>query len=75
MKEFEIRDYGKSELARLYSPKTKTRKGALNNLKFWINGNPDLPPALQACGSPRCAQHYTAEEVALIAHYIGEPPE
>lgn len=73
MKEFEIRDYGKSELARLYCPKTKTEKGALNNLKFWIHRNPDLPRALQSCGSSPCAQHYTAEEVALIIYYIGEP--
>ncbi|MBQ7420288.1 MAG: DUF4248 domain-containing protein [Prevotella sp.] len=70
---FEIKRYGKSELARLYCPHTKTKKGALNNLKFWIRTNPDLPHALQSCGTAPCAQHYSPEEVALIAYYLGEP--
>ncbi len=74
MKEFEIRQYDKSELARLYCPKTKTAKGALNNLKYWIRRNPDLPHALKACGTPKCAHSYTPEEVALINYYLGDPP-
>lgn len=42
MTPFIIRDYGKRELGRLYFKKTKTEKGALNNLKFWIRGNKEL---------------------------------
>ena len=34
---FEIRSYGKSELAMLYFPDAKTKKGAMNNLNYWIN--------------------------------------
>ena len=73
MKEFEIRDYGKQELGRLYCPETKTAKGALNNLKFWIRGNRDLTAALRTIGMPKCAQHYSAEEVKEIIYYLGEP--
>ena len=73
MKTFEIRIYGKSELARLYFPKAKTDKGALNNLKYWIRRNIVLQKALIACGMPKRAQRYFPEEVALIAYYLGEP--
>ena len=37
VKPFEIRSYGKSELAMLYFPDAKTKKGAMNNLNYWIN--------------------------------------
>ena len=36
METFEIRSYGKSELAMLYFPKAQTPGGALSNLNFWI---------------------------------------
>ena len=35
VKPFEIRSYGKSELAMLYFPDAKTKKGAMNNLNYW----------------------------------------
>ena len=37
VKPFEIRSYSKSELAMLYFPDAKTKKGAMNNLNYWIN--------------------------------------
>lgn len=55
------------------SRKTKTEKGALNNLKFWIRGNKELMVALRAIGMPKRAQHYSAEEVTVIVYYLGEP--
>jgi hypothetical protein len=73
MTPFIIRDYGKRELGRLYFKKTKTEKGALNNLKFWIRGNKELMVALHAIGMPKRAQHYSAEEVTEIVYYLGEP--
>ena len=73
MKNLEIRIYGKRELARLYFPKTKTEKVALNNLKLWIKGNTELTEALLACGRAKCAQRYFPEEVTLIIYYLGEP--
>ena len=40
--DFEIRTYGKSELAMLYFPDTETPKGALSNLNFYIDNKPGL---------------------------------
>ena len=73
MKEFEIRFYGKSELAILYFPDALTAKGALSNLKFYIRQCEGLRVALSACGSPPCAKQFTPKEVALIVEYLGEP--
>ena len=73
IKEFEIRSYGKSELAMLYFPKAQTVGGALSNLNYWIRRCTDLSAALRACGMARNAKSYTPKEVALIVYYLGEP--
>ena len=73
VKPFEVRSYGKSELAMLYFPKAQTVGGALSNLNFWIRRCTDLTAALRACGMPRNAKSYTPREVALIVYYLGEP--
>ena len=73
IKEFEIRSYGKSELAMLYFPNVQTPGGALSNLNFWIRRCRDLYAALRACGMARKAKAYTPKEVALIVYYLGEP--
>jgi hypothetical protein len=70
---FEIRSYGKSELAMRYFPKAQTPAGALSNLNFWIRRCTDLSVALRACGMARKAKSYTPKEVALIVYYLGEP--
>jgi hypothetical protein len=70
---FEIRSYGKSELAMRYFPKAQTPSGALSNLNFWIRRCTDLSAALRACGMARKAKSYTPKEVALIVYYLGEP--
>ena len=72
-KEFEIRSYGKSELALLYFPHVKTTKGALNNLNFWINYNGELRRKLRELKSPPRAHRYTKQEVELIVEYLCEP--
>ena len=72
-KPFEIRSYGKAELAMLYFPHTQTKKGALNNLNFWINYNPELRDRLRALNSPPKAHRYTRREVELIVEYLCEP--
>ena len=70
---FEIRAYGKSELALLYFPKAESPSSARSNLNYWIHRNTYLCSALKdCCGSPR-AKFYTPKEVALIAHFLGEP--
>ena len=73
VKPFEIRSYGKSELAMLYFPHAQTTEGALSNLRFWIRKCRDLDAALKACGMARQAKSYTPKEVALIVEYLGEP--
>ena len=73
METFEIRSYGKSELAMRYFPKAQTPAGALSNLNFWIRHCTDLSVALRACGMARKAKSYTPKEVALIVYYLGEP--
>ena len=72
-KPFEIRSYGKSELAMLYFPEAKTKKGAMSNLNYWINYNGELKEKLRALNSPLRAQHYTRREVELIVEYLCEP--
>ena len=66
-KEFEIRSYGKSELALLYFPHAKTTKGAMNNLNFWIDYNGELRRKLRELSTsesrknvPRKAQDSTS---------------
>ena len=73
IKPFEIRSYGKSELAMLYFPHAQTAEGALSNLRFWIRRCRDLDEALKACGMARQSKSYTPKEVALIVEYLGEP--
>lgn len=70
---FEIRTYGKSELAMLYFPNALTANGALSNLNFWIRSNARLVKELRKCGMPPKAKSYTPREVSLIVHYLGPP--
>ena len=70
---FEIRPYGKSELAMLYFPNVKTKKGAMNNLNYWIDCCSELRGRLRALNSPPRAHRYTRREVELIVAYLSEP--
>ena len=71
--DFEIRTYGKSELAMLYFPDTETSKGALNNLNYYIDNKPGLREALRAIGNPPGAHNYMPNEVELLVHSLGQP--
>ena len=70
---FEIRTYGKSELAMLYFPNAETTTGALSNLSFWIRKNKKLVKALRSCGMPLKSKFYTPREVSLIVKHLGAP--
>lgn len=70
---FEIRTYGKSELAMLYFPTALTPNGALSNLNFWIRRNRQLTDALRDCGMPPKSKSFTPREVALIVQHLGTP--
>ena len=73
VKPFEIRSYGKSELAMLYFPDAKTKKGAMNNLNYWINYCSELREKLRELNTPPHAHRYTRREVELIVEYLCEP--
>lgn len=70
---FKIQQYGKSELALLYFPNSRTASGALNNLNFWIDRKPGLRRKLRDVGMPRKAHFFTPKEVGIIVRAIGEP--
>lgn len=71
--DFEIRTYGKSELAMLYFPNAETKKGALNNLNFYINHNHGLRRKLRKLGFPPQAHTFMPNEVELIVEALGQP--
>lgn len=73
LKPFEMRSYGKSELAMLYFPDAQTKKGALNNLNYWIDYNGELREKLRELNSPPLAKRFTRREVELIVEYLCEP--
>ena len=71
VKPFEMRSYSKSELAMLYFPDAKTKKGAM--LNYWINYCTELREKLRELNSPPRAHRYTRREVELIVEYLCEP--
>ena len=68
-KKFEIRAYGKSELAMLYFPHM-SGDAALKKFKVWLKVNPRLHPLLNVNG-----QTYTPKQVRQIVEEVGEPFE
>ena len=70
-----IKRYGKTELALRYFPWASQKKVALNHLRSWINGCPELVEALRNVKQLRTRYEYNEEEVALIVHYIGQPEQ
>ena len=71
------------ELLQLFSQKyepvkpfeidAKTKKGAMNNLNYWINYCTELREKLRELNSPPHAHRYTRREVELIVEYLCEP--
>lgn len=68
-KAFEIRAYGKSELAMLYFPEL-TQEAALKKLNNWLRINPRLRHLINAS-----IKGYTPKEVRLIVGEVGKPNE
>lgn len=71
--DFEIRTYGKSELAMLYFPNAETPKGAMNNLNFYIDNHRGLRRKLRKLGFAPNAHSYMPSEVELIVKALGQP--
>ena len=65
--EFEIRAYGKSELAMMYAPEL-TESGAWKKLKRWMKINPRLRHLLKSSGNT-----FTPKQIRRIVDELGEP--
>lgn len=71
-KKFEIRSYGRSELASIYMPDIEAQS-ASKTLKKWIQKYPGLAEALSTTGLEPSARRYTPAQVRLIVEALGEP--
>jgi len=69
---FCIRQYGRTELAQLYSPDI-TPEAAWKKLRLWIIHFPGLTQQLEALGYQSRQRVFTPAQVRAIADAIGEP--
>ena len=69
---FEIRTYGKGELAQLYCPNV-TIGAARKKLKVWMNYYPNLMDELRSIGYSDVSRSFTPAQVKLIVDALGEP--
>lgn len=72
MKDFEVRQYGRTELAQLYSPNI-TPEAAWKKLKTWIDFCPGLNQRLRTAGYQPRQRIFTPAQVTMIVEAIGEP--
>lgn len=74
MELFVVKCYGKSELAQMYFPGLR-RETAVQKLKRWIRKCSELSGELnkEEYGYRVQTRTYSAREVRLIVHYLGEP--
>jgi hypothetical protein len=72
MNTFEIRTYGRTELAQLYCPNL-CPEAAFRKLKHWIDLCPDLRDGLSALGGSSRSRSYMPAQVRLIVAALGEP--
>ena len=73
MNNFNIRTYGKSELALLYFPEANTSHTAVNHLMSWVNRCKELKHELEEAGYQKTAKFFTPKEVTKIVEYLGYP--
>ncbi len=69
---FQLRAYGRTELAQLYSPHLSAG-AAWQKLRAWIRYYPDLPNRLSAAGYTPRLRVFTPRQVAMIVEALGEP--
>lgn len=70
--EFRIRQYGRTELAMLYSPDIAP-ESAWKKLRKWIDHFPGLRKMLSELGYTGQERSFTPSQVAAIVSAIGEP--
>ena len=71
-REFKIKEYGRTELARLYSPDI-TPEAAWKKLRLWIHHFPGLTEQLQSLGYHPRQRIFTPAQVRAIVDALGEP--
>ena len=69
---FQVRKYGRTELAQLYSPDI-TSQAAWRKLREWIEGNTALYEELCALGYDGSKRTFTPLMVSRIVHHLGYP--
>ena len=72
MENFEIRTYGRTELALCYFPDLNPQV-AYRKLQYWIDYYPHLREQLEKMGSGLSCRTYMPAQVQLIVGAIGEP--
>lgn len=72
MENFEIRTYGRTELAQCYFPDLNPQV-AYRKLQYWIDYYPRLREDLAAAGCDPKRRTYMPAQVKLIVEAIGEP--
>ena len=69
---FEIREYGRSELASLYSPNIEPMS-AWRKFRRWMMKSPHLIENLEALGYDNRQHIFTPIQVRMIIAALGEP--
>ena len=69
---FNVREYGRMELAQLYCPGIAP-ESAWKKLKKWIELSPGLTGRLQSLGYDGSTRSFTPAQVQAIVDAIGEP--
>ena len=72
MENFEIRTYGRTELALCYFPDLNPQV-AYRKLQYWLASSPRLREQLEGVGSGLSCRTYMPAQVQLIVGAIGEP--
>lgn len=72
MEQFEIREYGRMELAQAYCPDIQP-ESAWRKLKAWIALRPGLSDRLRELGYNGHTRSFTPAQVQAIVEGIGEP--
>ena len=71
-REFNIKEYGRTELALAYCPDIAP-ESAWKKLKHWIDLNPALADRLPALGYDFLVRSFTPAQVRAIVEALGEP--
>jgi hypothetical protein len=69
---FQIREYGRMELAQQYSPDILP-ESAWKKLRRWIEASPGLISDLSCLGYDGSTRSFTPAQVQAIVNRIGEP--